>query len=437
MKIGIIDKIRSRLFLKILIIFTLVIVVAPIIPSFTRQKLFHPRRFPEMQKTAISHGRYIINDLGTPPSVEKALQVAGKLGIQIRFETPTVKWVSHTNMPDFDDLKLPAADNQENTRAGFTRFGFCVRIDYQDSRFLLVMRPRIEELRKEAGLFALVVIVFITFLIIGMYFIMRKLLQPIRILDEGVKQLTEGNIEYEMSTNRSDELGKLIKSFNQMTGRIRGMIQSRDRLLLDVSHELRSPLTRMKIALEFLDDSNVKKNIRDDITELETKITELLETERLDSKYGKLKLAKTSMFDLIREISHDFRHQKPGIRMVSCPKNIFLEVDRERIKILFRNILDNAIRYSEPDSYPVEISMREKPDRYTIVVQDFGKGIPESEIPFIFEPFYRVDKSRSKKTGGYGLGMSLSKKIMEAHGGTIEVSSKPNVGTTVFLTFKK
>lgn len=437
MKIGFIDKIRSRLFLKILIMFTLVIVVAPVIPSFTRQKLFHPRRFPEMKKNAISHGQYIVNDLGNPPDVEKALQIAGRLGIQIRFQTPARQWTSHANMPGFDDLKLPAIQKQKNTRAGFTPFGLCIRIDRPGCRFLLVMGPRLDEFRKEAGLFALVVMVFITLLIIGMYFMMRKLLQPIKILDEGVKQLTEGNIEYEMSTSRSDELGKLIQSFSQMTGRIRAMIQSRDRLLLDVSHELRSPLTRMKIALEFLENGDIKKNIRDDITELETKIAELLETERLNSKHGKLKLDNINLHDLVREVCQGFRKQKPGIKLVSFPKGVSFRVDRERFKILLRNILDNAIRYSDPDSYPVEVSLREKPDEYTISIQDFGKGIPESEIPFIFEPFYRVDKSRSKKTGGYGLGMSLSKKIMEAHGGVIEVVSQPKTGTTVFLKFKK
>jgi signal transduction histidine kinase len=85
----------------------------------------------------------------------------------------------------------------------------------------------------------------------------------------------------------------------------------------------------------------------------------------------------------------------------------------------------------------VEISLREKKDEIIISVQDFGTGIPEQDLPFVFEPFYRVDKSRSKKTGGFGLGLSLSKRIMEAHGGNIEIASRPNVGTTVFLKFIK
>jgi signal transduction histidine kinase len=249
--------------------------------------------------------------------------------------------------------------------------------------------------------------------------------------------LSAGNIDTQISTKHRDELGKLIHSFNTMTARIKEMIQARERLILDVSHELRSPLTRIKLALEFVKDQEARENIRDDITELETKINELLETERLKSQHGKLKLKKTRLLPLLEDVCGDFANRKPGVRIMHFPEKVYLNLDPERMKTLFRNILDNAIRHSPPEAYPVEISCREKPDEFTIVIQDFGNGIPENELPFIFEPFYRVDKSRSKKTGGYGLGMSLSKQIMEAHGGHIEVSSRLRVGTTVFLKFKK
>jgi signal transduction histidine kinase len=200
---------------------------------------------------------------------------------------------------------------------------------------------------------------------------------------------------------------------------------------------LRSPITRIKLALEFIKEKKTRKNLQDDITEVETKITELMETERLNSQHGKLKLKRTNLHQLLRDLCSDFQNQKPGVKILPFPENINLALDPERIRILFRNILDNTLQHSDPQGYPVEISLREKPDEYTIAVQDFGKGIPEKDLPFIFEPFYRVDKSRSKKTGGYGLGMSLSKKIMEAHGGTIEIISRLKVGTTVFLKFKK
>ena len=143
------------------------------------------------------------------------------------------------------------------------------------------------------------------------------------------------------------------------------------------------------------------------------------------------------MLKLAQEVCAGFRDQKPGIKIISFPADIYLNVDPERIAVLLRNIIENALRYSEEDGYPIEISLRQKNDESIIAIQDFGSGIPEPDLPYIFEPFYRVDKSRSKETGGYGLGMSLSKKIMEAHGGAIEITSKLKVGTTVFLKFKK
>ena len=101
------------------------------------------------------------------------------------------------------------------------------------------------------------------------------------------------------------------------------------------------------------------------------------------------------------------------------------------------NILTNAVRFSDPDDKPVMISVIKQADFTVVRILDHGIGIPSDELPFIFEPFYRVDKSRSKDTGGYGLGLSLCKTIMEAHGGKIELESQPGVGTTVSLFFPK
>jgi signal transduction histidine kinase len=437
MKINILSRLRSHLFLKILLLFSLAIVITFIIPPISHRFFFQSKRFPAMLRHAVSHAKLIIEDLGFPPDTKKAQKYSREIGIQIRFKNPDQYWSSHPDMVDFPDFKLPFYDKKDKIQAGFTKYGLSVLLNQHNTRFLLIMRPRIEEIRKMATSFALIFISLVTLMILGMYFILRRLLKPIRVLHEGVNQLSKGNIDHKLSTNRSDELGKLINSFNTMTGSIREMIQARDRLLLDVSHELRSPLTRIKLALEFLNNSQAKANIQNDISELETKITELLETDRLDSQHGKLKLKNTDIIHLLRDVCTDFQNQKPGVKIVNFPENVFLKLDPERIKTLFRNILDNATQHSRPEGYPVDISLREEPGEFIIVIRDFGSGIPKKDLPFIFEPFYRVDKSRSKKTGGFGLGMSLSKKIMEAHGGSIEISSRLKVGTTVFLKFKK
>jgi signal transduction histidine kinase len=213
------------------------------------------------------------------------------------------------------------------------------------------------------------------------------------------------------------------------------MLHNKDQLLLDISHELRTPLTRMKVALEFLSDSQAKQSIQADMQEMEKMVTEILETARMQHKYENLKKQPTDLVRLLKEILSEFENQPPGIEMVEFPSEVMAAVDSEKIKTVFENVINNAIKYSQPDSEPIQVSYNHREFFAIIRITDFGIGIPEEELAHIFEPFYRVDKSRTKDTGGYGLGLSLCKTIMEAHDGKIEIQSGPEEGTTVSLYF--
>ena len=184
-------------------------------------------------------------------------------------------------------------------------------------------------------------------------------------------------------------------------------------------------------------DGDIKESIREDLSEVEKMIAEILETERLNSNHGKLYLKKVDISEIIKEVLRDYQNKPPGVKLIAVPEKIFLNIDTDRIKTVLKNILENSLKYSKPKSQPIEISIDDEQKSVVIQIKDYGSGIPKEELPYVFEPFYRIDKSRSKKTGGYGLGMSLCKKIMHAHGGTIEISSELNIGTIVFLKFKK
>jgi signal transduction histidine kinase len=213
------------------------------------------------------------------------------------------------------------------------------------------------------------------------------------------------------------------------------MLHTKEQLLLDVSHEMRSPLTRVKVALEFLPDGKAKESIACDVAEMEKMINEILETARMLHLSGKLKLKQIFLADLLKEVLPEFESQSPGVQADDLPSGVAIRIDPEQIKTVFKNILSNAIKYSRPDSDPVRIFVKSRLPHIAVQIADKGIGIPQDELRFIFEPFYRVDKSRAKDTGGYGLGLSLCKTIMEAHGGRIEVESEPDVGTTVTLFF--
>jgi signal transduction histidine kinase len=230
-------------------------------------------------------------------------------------------------------------------------------------------------------------------------------------------------------------MAKHRAAFNDMTDRIRDMLHTKDQLLMDISHELRTPLTRMKVALEFLTESQAKENLQDDIADMEKMVTEILETARLHHKYADLKQQLTNLSALLKQTLKTFENQIPGIKVVDLPSEIDVRVDPEQVKTVFENVLSNAVKYSEAESKPVRVSCDLRESYAVIRITDFGIGIPEEELVHIFEPFYRVDKSRTKDTGGFGLGLSLCKTIMEAHDGKIEVQSEPGAGTTVSLFF--
>jgi len=222
-----------------------------------------------------------------------------------------------------------------------------------------------------------------------------------------------------------------------MSERIREMLSAREQLLLDVSHELRSPLTRMKVALEFIPKDASRESLLDDVQEMEQMVTEILETARLKSEYGHLNLKETDLVKLIRDICITFEGQNPGIRFENTPEKCQIFADTEQIETVLKNLLANALKYSTAENAPVEIRLKKSDAGTLIEIQDYGPGIQDEELDLIFEPFYRTDKSRNKKTGGYGLGLSLCKTIIEAHGGTIDVQSNTGKGAMFSLHLPK
>lgn len=423
--------------MKIALLFSLSLIAIIIIFPLTFRFILLPERFPVFMRNGADHAAYLVNEIGIPPNLEKARQIEKRLDIQIRIAGGGLDWASVPGMVDFPDIQLAPVRGHNKTFAGFTSYGFCIICEHGSYRFLLVLFPREENIFDLGRIFLLILGCYVALIIFIMFFMIRWLLSDVKVLDEGMQQISAGVLDHRMNSRRRDELGQLVNSFNTMSKKIQEMIRNRERLLLDVSHELRSPLTRIKVALELQENSDGIASIRNDVVELETMISELLESERLNSPHGGLKKMACPLAELIHEVCRSFKDRQPGISVRTFPESLSLELDPERFKIMLRNVLDNALRYSEPDSHPVAIGVQSTPEEIVISIEDHGKGIPEQDIPHIFEPFYRVDKSRSKETGGYGLGMNLVQKIMTAHGGRIEVNSRLNLGTTVTLHFKR
>ena len=387
-----------------------------------------------LHKNIAQYMNYIIDDLGNPPSLERAKELAKQASLQITYESPTLSWST------VDDLsyvhKARWRDWGQNPQMRFGRYHghHFVALNHEDGRFVFAIDKSFD-LDPERRKLVVILLAVLTLILTGAFLSIRWILRPIRWLDQGVQEVSRGNLSYQVPLKGSDELRDLAGAFNDMTDRIRDMLHTKEQLMLDVSHELRSPLTRMKVALEFLPDGQAKESIRNDVNEMETMIKEILETARMHHLHSKLNLQPVNLVDLWGEILPEFEGKPPGVQTDDFPAEKVVFIDVDQIKTVFKNILTNAIKYSSPESEPVRISLKAQPPYIVVQIADNGIGIPQDELPFIFEPFYRVDKSRSKGTGGFGLGLSLCKTIMEAHGGRIEIESRLEVGTTVRLFF--
>lgn len=432
-----ISKIHSSIFTKLLIVIIITgIIVVFIFAGFA--KYYFSQLNPIIKKNTAHYANYIIEEIGMPLDTLKALEIAQELSIHIRIENPDFQWSTNDIFFSSKHRRGITPDENAQITADFDEGIYYIAVNRDSNKYLFAFDFRKAETPR--GVLVVLLIIFLFIVFTAAYLSIRRILRPIKSLTKGVKQISKGIFDYQVQVSDKrgrDELRELAESFNTMTNRLREMIHSKDQLLLDVSHELRSPLTRMNVALEFVPDGNTKESIREDLLEMEKMIAEILETERLNSNHGKLNLKKANVSTLIREIVQSFQNRPPGVKLIPVSGKVFLEIDTDRIKRVLKNILENSLKYSKPKSQPVEISIDDREKLVVIQIKDYGSGIPEEELPYIFEPFYRIDKSRSKKTGGYGLGMSLCKKIMEAHGGAIEISSTLNIGTTVFLIFKK
>ena len=169
-----------------------------------------------------------------------------------------------------------------------------------------------------------------------------------------------------------------------------------------------------------------------DLAEMELTIAELLELERLRDGRG-IDPVPQDVVAVVRDAMAAFT----GVRLVSAPAEAMALVDAEKMQTVMRNLLENAVKYSLPDSRPVEVTINATADTITIRVSDDGPGIPAADLPHLFEPFFRVNRSRAKVPAGYGLGLSICKRIVEAHGGTITALNHAGRGAAFVVTLRR
>jgi signal transduction histidine kinase len=378
------------------------------------------------------HVDYVRQDIGDPPRIDRAIAITEKVPVDIRISGPDINWASDPDFPEMNQLEFGASDIfsdepgawlNELTDVEFAELDkhTFLKID-QGSFAIVVSSPRISDDVSGPDFLPVIVGIGLLWLLVA-YLSVRWLFLPIESIREGAARIGEGNFEHQINKYRRDQLGDLAEDINKLASDVRDMLDAKRQLLLGISHELRSPLSRLRLSLEFLREGDHKENLSVEIAEMEQIITTLLEAERLNSRHVVLTRAQVSVKNLVEGlIDTYFDRDRKRIEISFEDESIEANVDEARLILLLKNLLSNALRYSDEQAGPVQLNVSKEDNELVIRVQDHGPGFTSEQALRIGEPFYRGDPSRTRDTGGSGLGLYLAKLVAEAHGGSLRLS---------------
>ena len=424
--------VRRSLFFRLSSIFGITVMLFIVIlyfsfVSFNRRAVVEIDAIPDFFSRNIEA---IIEEIGIPPNLGSAIRLADELDWSIDIRNPIMIWSSddehRLNVLDSvysravnQDAEIRLIDNQD-----------IIKVHRGGYDFYLYQRSHQADVFNYVSLyigFALAALV----LLIN-YYMVNRLLSPIRLLKQGAEKIRHGDLSYRVSSNRQDELGELTESINHMADSLQSMLEAKRQLLLAISHELRTPITRAKLRLEFLPTSIEKDELREDINEIDLLIADLLEAERLNNEHAVLTREPVYFTAFVEAVTDQFMSY-PGDLIFDSPfKDVQVDIDKLRIKLLLANLVNNSIRHGENKAITVKVSFDEQ--NAILEVIDQGEGIAEEHLQHISEPFYRADSARLRDTGGFGLGLYLCNLIADAHGGKLNITSVLGQGTHITIT---
>ena len=282
-------------------------------------------------------------------------------------------------------------------------------------------------------------------LVVGSLFIMlisRYFVDNIRTITKASEELATGDFSIRLSTDRQDELGRLMRSFNDLAEALGNMDEVRKQFVSNVSHEMQSPLTSIKGYARALKDGLVPEEnqqeyldiIYQEVDRLSRLSNNLLKLASLDAEKDLIKLENYRLDEQIRRVilSTEPLWRDKNIDVELDLSQTYIHADQDLMEQVWLNLIVNAIKYNRENG-ALYISFYKDEDGLVIRINDTGIGIDHDEIPYIFDRFYKVDQSRSEYRTGNGLGLSIAKKIITIHNGTIEVVSQKGIGTTFFV----
>ena len=380
----------------------------------------------------------LVVEIGSPPSIERAQALTQRLPVSVHISGPQINWRSNPHADAFRRDRGPSDEWQDSqprllsrTTADGHRIGLGISVTAWENQ------PH------RVGWFTLAGILALTALAYGY---VRRLLRPLDDIRAGAQRFGSGTFGEPIPIRRRDELGQLATDVNAMARSIHQMLDAKRALLLAISHELRSPLTRARLNTELLPETGGTGQRREallrDLGDMRDLVTDLLESECLGQGHAALQLEAVDLAELAHEVIQTMTVGDAGASGPVVPDLEaglpVLQLDRTRMRLLLRNLLDNAIRHSVEAAQPPSLQLRRNPapggQGVRITVRDHGTGVDADALPHLAEPFYRPDSARGRASGGVGLGLYLCKLVAQAHGGSLTIdNAQPGLEVTVTL----
>ena len=347
----------------------------------------------------------------------------------------------------FEPLKILPSKNKERRfspidrtlrrelKAKFTNYWFDttsyknlidLKIKYEDGYFQFYV-PKERVTSSSARIFALWITMPAFLLITISIIFLKNQTRPIISLAKASEKFGRGEEVEEFRPSGALEIRQAGYEFDKMRKRITRHLNQRSEMLSGISHDLRTPLTRIKLQLAFIKDKEISNKLSNDVSEMEKMLNEYLQFASSSSE------EKTETFDISELLeSTVIRYEKKEIT-TDIPERIFLDGRKSLIGRCFNNLIDNSIKHSNN----ILISLKKSSNSIIIIIDDDGPGIPKNERENVFKPFYKIDKSRSDSKSSVGLGLSIASDIIRSHGGNISLETSPANGlrTKIFLPF--
>ena len=370
-----------------------------------------------VQPLAADYVDRLAAEIGSPPDVARAQALAARLPIRVRIEGPQVQFDSQAGRAgagDDDDRHArrgdrspPWADWLQRDTADGHRIRFSAAAPVAE-----VDRPR------RLGWITLGLLLALTGVA---WAVVHRLLRPLGPIGDGVARFGRGDFAQPIALARDDELGQLANRIDGMARSLHGMLQDKQALLLAISHELRSPLTRARLNAELVDDSEARSALLRDLAEMRDLIASLLEGERIAAGAPALQIEPVDLGVLVRELVQTQFAGRVLQLAVDAPA-IAVRADPTRLRLLLRNLIDNALRHGGHAAEPPQVFLRHEADgRLALGVRDHGPGVPPEQLARLGEAFHRPDSARTRSAGGVGLGLYLCRLVAQAHGGELRI----------------